>query len=366
MNVLKALGIILVVAGHAGGLILPWFHPYSFHMPLFIFISGYFYKTVSEYSIRNFTRKRFISLVIPYFKWNLIYGVLVYLTNSINLTQFGRGEPLSIHSLLIEPWISGHQYYFNIAAWFVLTLFLVQILYIITRKAFSYFIKNEFVLMFIYLLIGILGTYLATFHEMNELNSYYYLLRVLVGLPFFHLGYLYKHKLEKIDRFNSITFICLIIYQALLIYYYKNITFQMVWGNFGDNLLLPFLSSISGIWLFIHIAEMVDNKIKNDRLLNYIGQNTWDIMLHHLFAFWIVNVGFFTLNRIGILEKMGLPMLDVNLFKTDIYYKYNQPFTYLIYVLLGIFLPLGYKLLVDKFSYKRNKRKTISIPSQAD
>ena len=45
--ILQAIGIILVVLGHKGGISLAtdWFAPYSFHILLFIFISGYFYKT---------------------------------------------------------------------------------------------------------------------------------------------------------------------------------------------------------------------------------------------------------------------------------------------------------------------------------
>lgn len=83
MNVLKALGIVLVVTGHYAGSVLPWFPPYSFHMALFIFISGYFYKKHYEDKIRNFTRKKFLNLVVPYYKWNLFYGVL-FISDSEN------------------------------------------------------------------------------------------------------------------------------------------------------------------------------------------------------------------------------------------------------------------------------------------
>lgn len=43
---LYAIGMILVVAGHCsnGGVSIfyDWFTPYAFHLPLFIFASGYF------------------------------------------------------------------------------------------------------------------------------------------------------------------------------------------------------------------------------------------------------------------------------------------------------------------------------------
>lgn len=261
------------------------------------------------------------------------------------------GYPFNFYSFFIEPWKSGHQYLFNLAGWFVLTLFLIQLLYIVTRKLFVKITLNEYLLMVFYMLVGILGTYLATIPAIN--NEYYYIIRILVGLPFFHLGFLYKEKLEKIDKFNSITFIALIIFQALLIYHYKDISYVLVFANFGGSILKPFLASFSGIWLYLHIAEMIEKSVKRDRLLQYIGKNSWDIMIHHLFVFWLINFGYYVLYHFNILQQLGFPNFDVNGFKTDIYYKYNWPETYLIYIIPAILLPLGLKFVMDHLRKRR-------------
>ncbi|WP_374702917.1 acyltransferase family protein [Bacillus sp. T33-2] len=151
MNTLKALGIIIVVTGHIAGYVFP---PYSFHMPLFVFIFGYFYKTSHQARIFNYVKKKFKDLVIPYYKWNLFYGILVFILTSINLITFGQS--LSFHSFFVESWLSGHQYLFNLAAWFVLSLFLIQIIYILSGALLNKFgISNEFLLMGIYLVIGL-------------------------------------------------------------------------------------------------------------------------------------------------------------------------------------------------------------------
>ena len=67
--ILQTIGIILVVLGHKGGINLftDWFPIYSFHMPLFIFISGYFYKTNSESNLIAFIKNKSKRLLIPYF-----------------------------------------------------------------------------------------------------------------------------------------------------------------------------------------------------------------------------------------------------------------------------------------------------------
>ena len=72
---LSALGMFFVVDGHLnnsyldiGGL----FPYYSFHMPLFAFISGYFYRPGSEERIGEYARKKILRLLGPYMAYNLI------------------------------------------------------------------------------------------------------------------------------------------------------------------------------------------------------------------------------------------------------------------------------------------------------
>ena len=92
---LSALGIFFVADGHLnnsyldiGGLI-PY---YSFHMQLFVFISGYFCREEQErfasYGIRKFKR-----LMLPYFAWNLVYGILAAFLRGYG---FSFGDPVSL------------------------------------------------------------------------------------------------------------------------------------------------------------------------------------------------------------------------------------------------------------------------------
>lgn len=56
-KLLSAIGIIIIVSGHCyhGGMELAynWFPPYSYNLALFVFISGYFYKTDYEENVGN-------------------------------------------------------------------------------------------------------------------------------------------------------------------------------------------------------------------------------------------------------------------------------------------------------------------------
>ena len=122
---LSALGIFFVADGHLnnsyldiGGLI-PY---YSFHMQLFVFISGYFCREEQErfasYGIRKFKR-----LMLPYFAWNLVYGILAAFLRGYG---FSIGDPVSLETLFAEPFRTGYQFILNHPAWFVPALFLVE------------------------------------------------------------------------------------------------------------------------------------------------------------------------------------------------------------------------------------------------
>ena len=60
-KILYAIGIIFVVSGHCGlpvQILTDWFPYYSFHLALFVFASGYFYKPENENHIFRYIKKK--------------------------------------------------------------------------------------------------------------------------------------------------------------------------------------------------------------------------------------------------------------------------------------------------------------------
>ena len=102
-RILSAVGIVLVVAGHLGynlfdiGELFPY---YSFHVFIFLFVSGYFYKEESEDNIGKYLLRKCRTLLLPYFAWNLFYGIL---TDVLHGSGFSIGEPLSLKTLFLSP-----------------------------------------------------------------------------------------------------------------------------------------------------------------------------------------------------------------------------------------------------------------------
>src|SRR5947208_16409685 len=85
VDVAKGIGIVLVVYGHvSGGLVDAGIQPrnsvanaasaliYTFHMPLFFFLSGIWLARTSAKPFSQFARQRIGTLVYPYFLWSSI------------------------------------------------------------------------------------------------------------------------------------------------------------------------------------------------------------------------------------------------------------------------------------------------------
>ena len=166
-KLLYALGMIFIVAGHCnfGGIsiLYDWFAVYGFHLGLFIFCSGYFYSDKAENNVFKYFIKKVKSLLIPLFIWNIIYGILVSFSHKFGFTIGGE---FNLYNLFIAPLINGHQFAYNLSGWFVVPLFLTEILNVIFRKVLSCISHSvkEYILF---------AFYLAIYTKANRLSVLY-------------------------------------------------------------------------------------------------------------------------------------------------------------------------------------------------
>jgi len=120
LDIAKGIGILLVVLGHNDFEVISLFvHQliYSFHMPLFFFLSGYFINTSIPFF--DFFRKRFNALLKPYF-FTLF---LIYFT-SISFEKMGFNT--AITRIVKSLYGSGH-YLDWVQLWFLPQLFVVSL-----------------------------------------------------------------------------------------------------------------------------------------------------------------------------------------------------------------------------------------------
>jgi len=181
LDILKGITIILVVLGHSiqfgsGSNYLQYsaFYKnelfkliYSFHMPLFMLISGFlFYYTVNNHTWTENIKSRFTTLLLPIVLWTLIpFG-----------SSVAKTDEYSAYAL-----IKLYQYSLLGNLWFLWAVFYCSIVVIVVKR----FFKDYIVLY----LAGFLLTFFVT--DIYGLSLYKFM------YPFFITGYLFNRESQK-------------------------------------------------------------------------------------------------------------------------------------------------------------------------
>lgn len=339
-RILSAFGIILVVLGHLGYNLLDiggLFPYYSFHVFIFLFVSGYFYRDDAEDNIPKYIVRKCSTLLAPYFIWNLFYGILAQILHGAG---FLLGETLSFKTLFLSPFIDGHQFSYNFSAWFVPALFLVEVINVVMRKILGFLhLKNEWLILAGCLVLGMVTIRLAIGGHVWGL--YKLPGRLLLMMPGFQMGRVYRKKLEKHDTLPDGLYLLIVIgLQVLLSIFCAGLAFGVVWvTSFANGPVVPYLTVITGIAFWLRISRIVSRlPVVSERLI-YIGRNTYTIMMHHIAVFVLVN-GIFCLCSC-LTPLCG--EFDRERFLYDIGYVYLAGGTEVskwIYLIAGIGIPL--------------------------
>ena len=279
IDIVKAILIILVVIGHSiqygsGPTYIEkqlffdnnvFKFIYSFHMPLFIMISGYLsYSSLNKNNLKETVISKFKSLIIPILIWSIIpFFILLDYVNIITSIKLF----LSV---------------FSTNLWFLWSLFYINILVKIINK---YFKDNIFIYILLFLITFILPNNLIIkyFNIQFSLYSYMYF--------YFMLGYFYKkynleEKLKKFINYktliiNSIIFILLLIPFSKDDYIY--LTGINIIGNYKQiftdlyRYIIGFIGSIEILLLVKYLTLKLNNKVKDT--LTYLGKNTLGIYI---------------------------------------------------------------------------------------
>ena len=324
---LSFFGILFVLDAHLGSSIgfFSDIFPYdSFFMPMFVFISGYFYKTAcshSSASVLRYILRKTRTLLLPYLLWAAFYGIVTHILRSIGLIKFG-GHGLSV--ILYEMCTSGWSYGFNDPAWFVPMLFCVSVLYCFLRRIFGNR-WNDWAAAVLLIALGCLSVSLSKTGFRTP--SHYMLLKLGFFLQFFHIGKVFCDRMEAWFNRLSTLRVCLLTAacnMVLLTIYGADIAFPScaAMENFHtNNPLLPLLTSLTGIAFWLKISKALVPVMGNHPLVNFISSNTFFIMIHHLACKWIFNGLLLVGKKIGIPSFSGA---DSGLFVSDPWYIFGQ------------------------------------------
>lgn len=324
IDISKGIGVILLVIGHMPSIpyvLQNWI--YSFHMPLFFFLSGYTFKVKD--CLKDSIKKMFRKLIVPYLIYNIIFLLL-------DVILFGLSSEI-VHGDW-EDMLSG-QGSFGVI-WFLLSLFWVQLIYLFVCLFVSAITNNykNIVLAEIVMVLVLLGDFVATYYKMDL----YKIVTSLVAVGFFYLGNIFMKQgmMEKIKKMSIIFlfFIVNIVLGYINLHLYG--TRIEVSGAIYNNLLITYLAAIAGIIFVNGISEKLSEmNFWVIRSLKYIGK-------HSLYFF--VLTAYIPVRMMQILEGTEL----------------DNPFIKILSKILGFVLTFVIVELLSKIKYKYSKRGYVS------
>ena len=341
-KLLYAIGTIIVLCDHCRGaftLLDNWFPYGTFHLGIFVFSSGYFYKSQYDKTPLKFIVKKAKSLILPLYAWNLFYALVTIIITAAGF-HLGSAE-VNLYQIFIAPWFNGQQFVLNLGGWFVPPLFLSQgvitlIRFLLIKR--DGFAKDLFVL-FLCFLIGCYGVYLSNNGFVTQNNWRLLATRTMYFLPFYSLGYFYhiylKKYMSKIS--NELMLGCIFGTSYLLILLHNGVFwFTLSSSNFrGTNPIIVYVEGIIGIAFWVRISKILEPALGKKKTVLMIADNSYSIMINQFAGFMLVK-GFFAFLH----QYFGLiSIFDMNEFHTNIWYYYFPRAlkqSALIYIAAGI------------------------------
>lgn len=270
---LRGFAILLVVIGHSGSLLNNYI--FSFHMPLFFFLSGIMFKKTNEFT--SFFKKKNRTLVIPYLFFSSIF-YLFWLFFERNKTFVDSGLFLS-EGLTYSPLTSfigifysagGKQFmYWGVHLWFLTCLFIALIIFYFMVKLSKLKLSIVIIVSFI---LGILLT------KYSPITLPWSIDVAFVAVTFIGFGYLIKEWLLKIEfKTNKTLLLVSIFFTIGVIVSLLNGKIDMRINHY-NNPILFLIGSISGILLYTILFKNFSEKY----CLKWLGINSLLIYALHL------------------------------------------------------------------------------------
>lgn len=349
---LYGFAILFVLLSHCDGggveMLSNWMHFGAFHLGIFVFGSGYFFREEKLLNFRLYLWNRVKRLLIPLWCWNLFYGLLLTLLHGFGFTF---GEPLTLRGILLFPINSENLYVLNMGSWFIFPFFCVQILYGAGKLLLNLLGRpkvTDRILQALFVAAGFAGVYFAG-HGYHE-YALYPVFRILYFMPFYAFGMLYRDFLEKhLSKVPAALYFgtCLLISLMLNARFGKPVYVIPSSCDYPFGMWATYLAGAVGILFWLRVSAVLADFGKECIPLLVLGRSTWDIMFHQFAGIMAVKAVFAVTGRIfGIFRDF-----DPAAFSGDIWYLYRpggiKEFA-LLYVLGAIGISLGVKALLEK------------------
>lgn len=267
LDIAKGVGIIFVVFGHNWAVL----HEkgemfrliFSFHMPLFFFLSGVFIR--GQDSIPFFAKTRAKTLLKPYFVTLLTLGVFRLLTTmplsngvKINASDYFYGIIYATGNTI--EWIP---------LWFLPHLFISSLLVLLITKL-DPLPKHQLIIALGLLLLGVAGLHPGDWPWSMDLLP--------ISVAFILLGYSSRHYAKSMVFCAPYFLAALLLFSAL--HFLSNNTIDLN-TRLYDDFLITTTQALLGIYLSLSFSSLIGKNKALNKSLSYVGSGTLYILIFH-------------------------------------------------------------------------------------
>lgn len=329
---MKAIAIIAVVAGHT------MFDPvhdfvYIYHLPVFYFVAGYFFKEVYADNKMEYVIKRMQRLLFPLICYGLVFLLAHNWLFSLNIYSdtygyqtatshlFGKSDYISAIKRLLLCDADGCGNLLG-ALWFVRSLMFSTIAFCFLlwlSKKISIIYKTQILCVYIFVIVLLL----------NALDSYliplsYNIVRDMLTLPYILIGYLFAGKENKIPTNISI-FVILTFFLSIISVFYKteiSVHYDYLFTNY-------ILCGLGILWTYQLAGLLQFSRFRS--CLCFIGKYTFEIMALHFLAFKLISILQIYIYGYDIKYLSKFPVIENNTW-----------LWWIPYTIVGVAFPLGF------------------------
>lgn len=252
IDILRGIGIVLMITGHIGIGISPyekyfswWYH--AFHMPMFYLISGCFFDR-KRTEIQSFISHKAKTLLLPYAFWGTFHILYNYTLNGDTAILRKNIEYFFVDPTIGQVPIAG-------ALWFLPALFWMSVIYFYINNWF----RGKWQKYAVSLTIGLCGM-VAT---QNGIHLPFAMDAALVGVAFIGTGavlheILQERANERLSQMKWYVFFPLLILVNVLIFCNEEVNFR---SGIYNNYALAYLNAVFPTVILWRISQILDEKL---------------------------------------------------------------------------------------------------------
>ena len=311
IDAIRGFGILLMLMGHIGFGRKFDYYIHAFHMPLFFFLSGYFYSEASiNKTWKDYVERKFKTLILPYG----VFGIINYLVWI--MLQLRAGNKFGLFNPLLRLISFNHEGLpIAGALWFLTSLFFMDIIYFALNK-YSKSMLSLSISVASIALIGCLWTKLIPWRMPYTIDA------ALVGMGLCHIARLirkYLPILYNVPNFGSIIFFFIASTMLIFVNGYVN----MRTGKYA-NIPLFWIIAVANILAIWNVIRFIYEK--------------WGNNFKHIYS-WLEDIGKYSIIYVCI-NQLDIWAIGVFQKRIEIYFPIEHTLAYQFYTLAILLLVL--------------------------